>query len=105
MTTVITLTIGGKQYPIDPRDIAFFQVEGGSPDCMSGIAAGGVGPFFKNNEWLVSFELLSYYSLCIRRAAPTDRDSLQVGDVFLKNIYFSTDDQKNVVTIAKQTSS
>ncbi|KAF9561944.1 aspartic peptidase A1 [Agrocybe pediades] len=77
MTTVLSLTIGGKKFPLDPRDIAFFQVEGGSPDCMSGIAAGGVGPFYQNNDWLV-------------------------GDVFLKNVYFSTDDEKNTVTIAKQ---
>lgn len=54
MTTVISLTIGGQAFAIDPRDIAFYPVEAGSTMCMSGIAVGGVGPFYLNTEWLVS---------------------------------------------------
>ncbi|PPQ83461.1 hypothetical protein CVT25_007052 [Psilocybe cyanescens] len=76
MTTAIALTIGGQIFSIDPRDVAFYPVEYGSTECMSGIAVGGVGPFYLDNEWLV-------------------------GDVFLKNVYFSTDDNKDTISIAK----
>ncbi|KAF8150777.1 aspartic peptidase domain-containing protein [Crassisporium funariophilum] len=78
LTTIISLTIGGQKFSIDPRDIAFYPVDPENPkgDCMSGIGIGGVGPFYLDNEWLV-------------------------GDVFLKNVYFSTDEAKNQVSIAK----
>ncbi|KAH9481636.1 putative aspartic-type endopeptidase CTSD [Psilocybe cubensis] len=76
MTTSIALTIGGQKFPMDPRDIAFYPVEYESPECMSGIAAGGVGPFYLDNEWLV-------------------------GDVFLKSVYFSTDENQDTISIAR----
>ncbi|KDR78924.1 hypothetical protein GALMADRAFT_1280112 [Galerina marginata CBS 339.88] len=78
MTTTLSLTIGDQPFSVDPRDIAFYPVEPGSRDCISGIAVGGVGPFYLNNEWLV-------------------------GDVFLKNVYFSTDENMDEICIAKQT--
>ncbi len=50
----IEFTIGEQAFPVDPRDIAFYPVPEDPGYCMSGIAVGGVGPFFLNNEWLVS---------------------------------------------------
>ncbi|KAF8623629.1 hypothetical protein AX17_007330 [Amanita inopinata Kibby_2008] len=71
----VALSFGGKQFAIDPRDIAFQPIDPQNPngDCVSGIAAGNIGG---PTEWLV-------------------------GDVFLKNAYFSTDVGKNTVSLAK----
>ena len=61
MTTVISLTIGGRAFSIEARDIAFSPVEPGSDICMSGIGIGGVGPFYLTTDWLVSFpSILSF---------------------------------------------
>ena len=59
---------------IDPRDIAFLPVDNNDPtgDCFSGISSGQIGGA---NEWLV-------------------------GDVFLKNAYFSTDVTDNTLSLA-----
>jgi len=74
-TASVALTFGGQSFAIDPRDIAFQPVDANDPtgDCISGITSGSVGGA---NEWLV-------------------------GDVFLKNAYFSTDVSKNTVQLAK----
>ncbi|KAF8199635.1 aspartic peptidase A1 [Pholiota molesta] len=74
-TASVALTFGGQAFAIDPRDIAFQPVDANNPqgDCTSGITAGSIGGA---NEWLV-------------------------GDVFLKNAYFSTDEGKNTVSLAK----
>ncbi|PFH53096.1 hypothetical protein AMATHDRAFT_138478 [Amanita thiersii Skay4041] len=71
----ITLSFGGTEFAIDPRDIAFQPLDPRNPsgDCVSGIAGGNIGGA---NEWLV-------------------------GDVFLKNAYFSTDVGKNTLSLAK----
>ncbi|KAK0204685.1 acid protease [Desarmillaria ectypa] len=71
----VALTFGGQKFTIDARDLAFTPVDPNNPtgDCVSGIAAGSVGA---NNEWLV-------------------------GDVFLKNAYFSTNVKDNSVSLAK----
>jgi hypothetical protein len=60
---------------IDPRDIAPLPIDPANPtgDCTSGISSGNVGGA---QEWLV-------------------------GDVFLKNAYFSTDVGKNTLSLAK----
>ncbi|KJA26381.1 hypothetical protein HYPSUDRAFT_318649 [Hypholoma sublateritium FD-334 SS-4] len=76
MTTVLSLTIGGNAFTVEPRDIAFHPVEEGSATCVSGISVGTVGPFDLNTDWLV-------------------------GDVFLKNVYFSTDEDNDEISIAK----
>ncbi|KAG5645562.1 hypothetical protein DXG03_005838 [Asterophora parasitica] len=70
----IALTFGGTAFAIDPRDIAFQPVDPNNPtgDCISGISSGSVGGA---TEWLV-------------------------GDVFLKNAYFSTDVTKNTISLA-----
>ena len=75
----VALSFGGKSFEIDPRDM----VVGGQPVaqdpqtgdqfCLSGISSGNIGGA---QEWLV-------------------------GDVFLKNAYFSTDVGKNTVSLAK----
>ncbi|KAL0067841.1 hypothetical protein AAF712_005009 [Marasmius tenuissimus] len=75
----VALSFGGKTFEIDPRDM----VVGGQPVaqdpqtgdqfCLSGISEGNIGGA---QEWLV-------------------------GDVFLKNAYFSTDVGKNTVSLAK----
>ncbi|KAJ3512882.1 hypothetical protein NLJ89_g3266 [Agrocybe chaxingu] len=72
---VVALTVGGQIFPINPIDIAFAPVNAADPDgdCVSGIASGEVGGA---DEWLV-------------------------GDVFLKNAYFSTNVNKNTITLAK----
>jgi len=71
----VAFTFGGQEFTIDPRDIAFQPVDPNNPqgDCVSGITAGDIGG---PDEWLV-------------------------GDVFLKNAYFSTDVSKNTVSLAK----
>ncbi|KAF9484346.1 acid protease [Pholiota conissans] len=76
MSTAVSLIIGGKQFTILPSDVAFYPVEQGSATCMSGIGIGGVGPFYLDTEWLV-------------------------GDVFLKNVYFSTNEETDEISIAK----
>jgi len=77
MTDVVSLAFGNpsQQFDIDPRDVAFLPVDNNDPagDCQSGIQAGQIGGA---TEWLV-------------------------GDVFLKNAYFSVDVGKNAITLAK----
>lgn len=75
LTDSVALTFGNNVFPIDPRDIAFQPVDPNNPqgDCVSGITSGNIGGA---TEWLV-------------------------GDVFLKNAYFSTDVNKNTVSLAK----
>ncbi|KAH0585064.1 putative aspartic-type endopeptidase CTSD [Termitomyces sp. J132] len=71
----VALSFGGTSFAIDPRDIAFQPVDPNDPtgDCISGISSGQIGGA---TEWLV-------------------------GDVFLKNVYYSTDVNKNTVSLAK----
>jgi len=71
----VAMTFGGTVFAIDPRDIAFQPLDPNNPngDCISGIAAGNIGAA---TQWLV-------------------------GDVFLKNAYFSTDVNKNNMQLAK----
>lgn len=73
--TSVALTFGQQAFAIDPRDLAFAPVDPSNPngDCLSGISAGQIGG---PQEWLV-------------------------GDVFLKNAYFSTDVAKNQLSLAK----
>ncbi|KAG6850695.1 hypothetical protein H0H93_009853 [Arthromyces matolae] len=73
--TSVALSFGGTSFTIDSRDLAFQPVDPNDPtgDCISGISAGQIGGA---TEWLV-------------------------GDVFLKNAYFSTDVGKNTVSLAK----
>lgn len=70
----VALTYGGRQFNIDFRDIATEPVDPNNPDgdCISGISGGNVGG---NTEWLC-------------------------GDVFLKNAYFSTNVNKNTISLA-----
>lgn len=74
-TDSVALTFGKQEFAIDPRDIAFTPVDPNDPtgDCVSGISSGQIGGA---DEWLV-------------------------GDVFLKNAYFSTNVDKNTVSLAK----
>lgn len=71
----VALTFGGATFAIDTRDLAFQPVDPTNPtgDCVSGISAGNIGGA---QEWLV-------------------------GDVFLKNAYFSTDVTKNTLSLAQ----
>lgn len=71
----LALSFGNASFTIDPRDIAVLPVNLNDPtgDCTAGIQAGTIGT---NTEWLV-------------------------GDVFLKNAYFSADTQKNQISLAK----
>jgi len=75
LTDSVALTYNGQAFTIDPRDIAFSPVDASDPtgNCTSGITSGQIGGA---TEWLV-------------------------GDVFLKNAYFSTDVSKNTVSLAK----
>ncbi|EJD06630.1 acid protease [Fomitiporia mediterranea MF3/22] len=70
----VALSFGGRSFAIDPRDLLFLPVDQNDPtgDCVSGISSGQIGGA---NEWLV-------------------------GDVFLKNVYFSTDVDKNQIQLA-----
>jgi len=98
MTTVISLTIGGRAFSIEPRDIAFSPVEYDSDICMSGIGIGGVGPFYLSTDWLVSFTV-NFLLSCGNIFFPDV--PFQAGDVFLKNVYISTDESKDQISIAK----
>ncbi|KAJ7671631.1 aspartic peptidase A1 [Mycena polygramma] len=71
----IALTLGGHSFTIDPRDLVIQPVDASDP-CISGITGGSFGAVNDTSEWLV-------------------------GDVFLKNVYFSTDADKNTLSFAK----
>jgi hypothetical protein len=73
----LALTFGKQSFAIDARDLTFTPVDPNNPtgDCISGISSGQIGGA---NEWLV-------------------------GDVFLKNAYFSTNVGKNTIQLAKLT--
>ncbi|OCH95443.1 acid protease [Obba rivulosa] len=73
--TSIALTFGGQAFAIDPRDLLFAPVDPNNleGDCVSGISSGDIGGA---TEWLV-------------------------GDVFLKNAYFSTNVNTNEISLAK----
>ncbi|KAI5119836.1 hypothetical protein M0805_008402 [Coniferiporia weirii] len=70
----VALSFGGKSFAIDPRDLLFLPVDASDPtgDCVSGISSGEIGAA---TEWLV-------------------------GDVFLKNAYFSVDEDQNQISLA-----
>ncbi|THH03644.1 hypothetical protein EW145_g6119 [Phellinidium pouzarii] len=70
----VALSFGGTSFAIDPRDLLFAPVDATDPtgDCVSGISSGQIGGA---TEWLV-------------------------GDVFLKNAYFSTDEDNNAISLA-----
>lgn len=71
----LALTFGGNSFSIDPTDLTFLPVDPNDPqgDCLSAITSGDVG-------------------------GPTV--SL-LGDVFLKNAYFSTNVDTNTITLAR----
>lgn len=71
----VALSFGNASFSIDSRDMALLPVDVNNPtgDCTAGIQAGTIGT---NTEWLV-------------------------GDVFLKNAYFSVDTQNNQISLAK----
>lgn len=71
----VAFTMGGTAFTIDPRDLLFVPVNQNdlTGDCVSGIMSGQIGGA---QEWLV-------------------------GDVFLKNAYFSHDVGKNAISLAK----
>ncbi|PCH42313.1 acid protease [Wolfiporia cocos MD-104 SS10] len=73
--TSIALTFGGQAFAINPLDLLFAPVNDNdlTGDCVSGISAGEVGGA---TEWLV-------------------------GDVFLKNAYFSVNQNTNKISLAK----
>lgn len=74
-TASVALTFGNTAFAIDPRDLAQSPVNPQNPTgtCVSGISSGNIGGA---TEWLV-------------------------GDVFLKNAYFSTDVANNQISLAK----
>jgi len=74
-TAVVSMSFGGTNFDINPTDLLFAPVDPNdlTGDCISGISSGNIGGA---NEWLV-------------------------GDVFLKNAYFSTDVTKNQISLAK----
>jgi len=71
----VALTFAQRSFAIDTRDLLLGPADPNNPsgDCISGISSGNIGG---QNEWLV-------------------------GDVFLKNAYFSTDVGKNSISLAK----
>jgi len=73
-TASVALSFAGATFAIDPTDLAFQPVDPTDPtgDCQSGISAGQIGTA---TEWLV-------------------------GDVFLKNVYYSTNVDTNQIGLA-----
>jgi hypothetical protein len=78
-TASLALTFGGQSFAIDRRDIIFAPLDPNNTtgECISGIT-GTAGQFDSPGQWLV-------------------------GDVFLKNAYFSTNVGKNTIQLAKLT--
>lgn len=83
-STIVAFVFGGRRFNIDTRDMVRNQVVNNTDlMCVSGIATffGGTTP----NQWLVSETFLFfafdhlYFLLLI----------IKVGDVFLKNAYYS----------------
>jgi hypothetical protein len=69
----LALSFGGRDFVINPKDLAFFPLTSNpTGDCLSGISAGDIGV----NTWLV-------------------------GDTFLKSVYFSTNVDKNSISLAE----
>ncbi|KAI0951080.1 hypothetical protein AcW1_008216 [Taiwanofungus camphoratus] len=70
----VALTFGGQSFAIDTQDLLFSPVDPNNlqGDCVSGISSGQVGAA---TEWLL-------------------------GDVFLKNAYFSVNTNKNQISLA-----
>ncbi|KAJ7056627.1 acid protease [Mycena amicta] len=73
LTDSVALAFGGASFAIDPRDIAVQPVDNAG-NCLSGITGGSFGT--SNTQFLI-------------------------GDVFLKNAYYSTDVGKNAISLAK----
>ncbi|KAH9057800.1 acid protease [Lactarius vividus] len=73
----LALSFGGKSFAIDSRDITFAPADPNDPtgDCVSGIVPGQIG----------------------------GPQQLLVGDVFLKNVYFSTNVGQDNIQLAKLT--
>ncbi|KAH9856515.1 acid protease [Lenzites betulinus] len=69
----VALTFSGQEFAIDTRDLLFGQLDDSGETCASGISSGEIDG---ETTWLV-------------------------GDVFLKNAYFSTDVTKNQLSLAK----
>ncbi|KAI0661538.1 acid protease [Cubamyces menziesii] len=69
----VALTFAGQAFAIDTRDLIFAQADNTGENCVSGISSGEIDG---DTTWLV-------------------------GDVFLKNAYFSTDVTKNTISLAK----
>lgn len=72
-TASVALTFAGQAFAIDTRDLIFAQADATGETCVSGISSGEIDGA---TTWLV-------------------------GDVFLKNAYFSTDVTKNQMSLAK----
>lgn len=74
----VALTIGGNTFAIDPRDLAFLPVDPNQPagTCQSGIGSSNS----ESNQWLV-------------------------GDTFLKNVYYATNVNENLILLAELTES
>ncbi|KIY43794.1 aspartic peptidase A1 [Fistulina hepatica ATCC 64428] len=75
----VTLVFGGTEFSIASEDLAYSvaSTDDGEELCTSGIQSGSVG---SDTEWLV-------------------------GDVFLTNVYFSTNVQENTLSLANLSSS
>lgn len=92
--TSIALGFGGTQFAINPVDLLFTPVDANdlTGDCVSGISAGEIDGA---TTWLVSALLL------VRRWVEADADvRVQTGDVFLKNVYLSVNQNKNQISLA-----
>jgi len=90
----LALSFGNASFSIDPRDLALLPVDLNNPTgaCTAGIQPGTIGT---NTEWLVCGSFISGF------IASVDVCVWQVGDVFLKNAYFSTDTPNNQISLAK----
>ena len=98
-TASVALTFGGQAFDINPQDLLFAPVDPNDlqGDCVSGISSGQIGGA---TEWLVRTRLAIIDSRVAHCSFPIV-PSTQVGDVFLKNAYFSTDVTKNQISLAK----
>ncbi|KAJ7242794.1 aspartic peptidase domain-containing protein, partial [Mycena haematopus] len=76
MTNSVALVIGTKPFPVDPRDLAYQPVDYATGECTSAIVEGDVGN--DSRHWIL-------------------------GAAFLKNIYLSTNEDTDEISLARLT--
>jgi hypothetical protein len=87
-TAVVALTFGGKAFPINVLELARGSASQKNGDCGSGITVSAQA----GERWLVRPHRLIYYLYS---------HLSQVGDTFLKSVYYATNANTNEISLAR----